>query len=388
MKINLFHLIAVLCVFNSSVFASVAHAEITITFGGDLNLAPSRAPINETGSKKHGTFYTWEEMFAGIAPLIDGELNFANVETVVTDRGLRDTGGKYTFITHPEGLAYAVDLGFNLLSLSNNHVGDYGVEGMEDTLQWLDKTNRDVGQIYYSGLGSNRAAALKPTLIPVQSNGKTYTIAFLAMTAVANAPSQATNDRAGTLYFRDENDFAEGLAALRNTAAHYKILSVHGGKEGVVTLDSGQQRRYNQALKNGDVDLLLGHHPHRVRPIEQVGHKLIFYSLGNYQMLGAADITGSDSLRDYGLFGKVHLEWDPQRSRLVAQASEIVALTNMQAAVRPLEPEDGAERVQLLNGLSEDVLGSTALTYKVNKDGYGEVCLGKNPGPRARAICN
>lgn len=365
-----------------------ALAEITITFGGDLNLSPSRAPVNDTGSTKHGTFYTWEEMFAGIAPLIDGQLNFANVETVVSDQSLPDTGGKFVFNTHPEGLAYAVELGINLLGVSNNHVGDYGVTGMEETLLWLEKTNREVGTIYYSGLGYNRAQAMTPTLIPVRSGGKTYTIAFLAMTAVANKPSQAGDNTAGTLYFRDDNDFAQGLAALKNAPAHYRILSIHGGREGKVQLDGGQQQRYNQALNDGDVDLILGHHPHRVRPIERVNHRLIFYSLGNYQMLGAANINGSGALYDYGLLGKVHLEWDAQRSRLVAQASEIVALTNIHAAATPLSPAEGAQRVELLNELSADELGDGAQMFVPNRSGHGEACLGNNPGPRAKAICN
>jgi hypothetical protein len=367
---------------------SQALAEITITFGGDLNLSPSRAPNDPTGSVKHGTFYTWEEMFAGLAPHIDGQLNFANIETVISDQNLPDTGGTYTFNTHPEGLAYAVELGYNLLSLSNNHIGDYGVLGMEETLHWLERTNREVGAIFYSGLGATRAQALTPTLIPVQSNGKIYTIAFLAMTAVANKSSQATGSRPGTLYFRDDNDLTQGLAALRNAPAHYKILSIHGGKEGQVELDSGQQQRYNQALNDGDVDLILGHHPHRVRPIERSGHKLIFYSLGNYQMLGAANITDSSSLYDYGLLGKVHLEWDENRSRLVAQATEIIALTNMHAAARALEPEEGAHRIELLNELSEDELGSTAQMFVPNRSGFGQACLGNNPGQRAREICN
>ncbi len=365
-----------------------ALAEITITFGGDLNLSPSRGPVDDTGSSKHGTFYTWEEMFAGLAPLIDGQLNFANVETVVSDRSLPDTGGKFIFNTHPEGLAYAVELGFNLFSVSNNHVGDYGVTGMEETLLWLEKTNREVGKIYYSGLGYNRTQALTPTLIPVRSGNKTYTIAFLAMTAVANKPSQAGDNTAGTLYFRDDTDFAQGLAALKNAPAHYKILSIHGGREGKVQLDRGQHSRYNQALNDGDVDLILGHHPHRVRPIERVNHKLIFYSLGNYQMLGAKNINGSGALYDYGLLGKVHLEWDAKRSRLVAQATEIVALTNLHAAAKPLSPAEGAQRVELLNELSSDELGDGAQTFVPNRSGYGEACLGNNPGPRAKAICN
>lgn len=368
-------------------FESLSFAEISLTFGGDVNLNPSRGDIDAKGATKHGTFYTWEQMLSGLAPLIDGDLNFANIETTINDMPLKNTGGKFVFSTHPDGLAYAVGLGFNLLSLSNNHIGNFGLGGIEATIDWLEHTEKIAGPIYHSGLARTRAEALQPKLVPITTPKGTYHIAFLAMTAVSNKSAQATDTRAGTLYFRDENDFNDAMNALKNIKADYKIFSVHGGTEGKITLDEGQQKRYNQVLELGDVDLILGHHPHRVRPIEKVGHRLIFYSLGNYQMLGAANIESSPSSSDFGLMGKLFLEWDTARQRLVAQAAQLIALTEMHVIAKPLTGKVGIERMELLNKLNQSELGNTALPITVLQNGFGASCLGSLLGSKAKEIC-
>lgn len=367
--------------------APAARAELSLTFGGDMNFNSSRVAPQPNGAKKGGKLYPFKTLLSGIAPLIDGDVNFANVETVVSERDLPDTRGTFVFNSHPNAIRAATDVGFNLFNLSNNHMGDHGRIGMEETLRNMTSLSKERG-FQFGGLGANRNDALEPTVFSVRTATGTYRIAMLSMTGVANTPSQADADRPGLLYLRDPEDFRDAMKKMSAVRADYKILSLHWGTEGRATLDSGQRALYQRALREGDVDLILGHHPHRVRPVEHVGHKVIFYSLGNYLMLGAANINGQPDTLDYGLLGKLHLEWDPARKRLVAQAAEAIPIYDMQLLPKPLAAGEASRRVKALNGVGQGQLGGANVDFRVNRRGYGSACLGERPGPRAKAICD
>jgi hypothetical protein len=368
-------------------FTPVAHAELYLTFGGDMNFNSSRQKPLPHAAVKNGRQFSYESLFAGISPFLDGEFNFANIETVVSDRtDLPDSGGKFVFASHTNGMRAAVDQGLNLFSLANNHTGDHGLTGMKETIRNMESLSREL-PIQHHGIGRNRAEALQPTLFDVKTESGVYRVALLSITGVSNSFTQAGPDRPGTLYLRDANDFADSMRAMANARADYKILSVHWGRETFVNLDAGQRALFHRALSEGGIDLILGHHPHVVRPVEKVGHKVIFYSLGNYLMLGAANINGNSAAQSYGLLGKLHLNWDPSLRRLVAQAAEAIPLYDMHFSPKPYDPLGGKARIDLLNQLSGRETGTNALTFRANERGFGQACLGANPGARAEKIC-
>lgn len=367
--------------------APSARAELSLTFGGDMNFNSSRVAPRPDGAKKGGKVHSFRSLLAGIAPFIDGDINFANVETVVSDRDLADTRGTFVFNSHPNAIRAANDVGFNLFNLSNNHIGDHGRTGMDETLKNMTALAKERG-FQFGGLGSDRNDALEPTVFNVTTASGTYRIAFLAMTGVSNTPTQATDDKPGLLYLRDPQDFKDAMKKMAAVRADYKILSFHWGTEGKATLDGGQRALYQRALREGDADLILGHHPHRVRPVEHVNGKVIFYSLGNYLMLGAANINGQSDTLDYGLLGKLHLEWDPAKKRLVAQAAEAIPLYDMHLAPKAFGVAEATRRVKALNTVGKGQLGDENVDFRVNRKGFGSACLGNLPGGRAQVICN
>ena len=368
--------------------ADDAQAELTLTFGGDVNFTSSRETPQADEATKGGRVMSFQSVLAGIADLIDGDLNFANLETVVTDRSdLPDTGGRFVFSTHPKAVETAISAGINLFSLANNHAGDHGPEGMLETLRNMDDLARH-HHIYYSGLGLERDQVLTPKVFTVSTQTGQYVVAFLAMTAISNTPSQAGDNRLGVAYIQDKRDFDEAMRRMAAVRADYKILSVHGGTEGSITVDGWQRTLYRQALVQGDIDLVLGAHPHRVRPADRVGEKLIFYSLGNYAMLGAANINGGGVNMDYGLLGKVYLDWNANRTRLVAKAAEAIPLVDMHISPHKFNANEGYRRIQALNGQASSQLGSSALLFAPDSNGEGSVCLSdEGRGPRAELIC-
>ncbi|MEY4616660.1 MAG: hypothetical protein RJB66_1620 [Pseudomonadota bacterium] len=352
-------------------------AELIITLGGDLNLNPSGELPDAQGACKHGRCFSWREVFQNLEPLLIGELNFYNLETVVTDGSNleRPHGGRFLFRTHPEGIRYAKKIGLNWVSMANNHVGDYGPEGLLNTLESLETMAQEPGVLFFHGTARTRSEVLEPALLEFESKTEgRVRIAFAAVTFVRNTPMQISDKNPGVIYPENPKDMKRLLKNFKELKADYKVLSIHGGKEKGYRLDDWQERTYEYYLENGDLDLIIGHHPHRVRPVERIGNKVIFYSLGNYLMLGAGSLNTLGPSEDYGLLARLALKRNSQ-GRLEITKMEAIPLFNMHSQVYPLTESDGRRRITELNLLSREELGDKALTWDYTSKGWGQVCF-------------
>ena len=365
-----------------------AHAvggELVVTFGGDVCLNRSRLTPEASGTRFGATLMTWPKLTRAIRKQTNGDLNFVNLETVVSDKPLSSVQKKYAFLSHPDGVDYLVRMGINLMSTANNHAYDYGEQGAHSTLRHLARIKRRHPKLHYAGLGSNEKQAAAVQVFRVRG----YRVAFAAIGNLTNMNKahRAGPHKAGTLGIRYEKDWLQVLDNLRRVKADYKILSAHLGVERSVRLDPGQRAKYEQALKRAGVDLVIGHHPHVVRPVQKQGRKLIFYSLGNYLIRGARNMAPFPDRLDYGLFGRVYLNFDVKRGRLVATAVEAIPMTEMHAVSTPMKPTEAARRIAVLNQISKAQLGAAALKLRARSDGSGIACLGGPYGPRAKRAC-
>ncbi len=360
--------------------------EIVLTFGGDVCLQRSGWLPYVDGVGTAARRVPWSSHTAHIAPLLEGaELNFGNLEAVVTDRtDLSAQGKKYTFQMHVGALSHLTDIGMNLWSLANNHAYDFGAQGAKETFKHL-KAFRKRG-VHSAGLGLNDKGTLEADVFEVK--GKR--IAFIAVGIISNMNKRhrAGANKPGTLRFRDDKDYTRVLRAFEKVRADYKILSIHSGREREVALRRGQRARYHRALREAGVDLILGHHAHVVRGVERTSKgKLVFFGLGNYMMRGARNMGPFPDAQDYGLFGKIYLSVDPKTGRLEPQAVTVAPLTDMHRSARPMSPPEASRRINVLNALSLRTSGSEALTFRHDGKGWGQSCFGKRPGQRARKIC-
>lgn len=118
----------------------------------------------------------WSSLTANIAHLIDGDINFGNIETVVSNVPLSlSMEKKFKFQSHPNSIVHLARLGFNLFSLANNHMADYGYVGLESTYAWMNEISK-VYPVYHHGLGVNQEL-MRPTLLKI----KGITVAFMAI---------------------------------------------------------------------------------------------------------------------------------------------------------------------------------------------------------------
>jgi poly-gamma-glutamate synthesis protein (capsule biosynthesis protein) len=218
------------------------------------------------------------------------DIAFANLETSISSRG-RDQGSIYSFRADPrvlEGLTFA---GFDVLSVANNHIWDWGSEALIDTLDLLVKNN-----IQPVGAGRNEMEANAPIFL-TRKNTK---FAFLAYTNLMPKGLEAGVDTPG-LSHHDRESILGAIRAVR-AQANIVIVSFHWGEEYEHQANSLQRVLARQMVEAG-ADLVIGHHPHVVQELEHYQSAIessdregwIAYSLGNFvfdQSFSTSTMTG------------------------------------------------------------------------------------------------
>jgi len=347
--------------------------QITILLAGDTGLNGSYQPVYAGHGIKNGARLAWNEATADIAGEINADINFANLETVVTDRNdIKPELKLFAFRTHPDGVRHLVQMGINAFSTANNHAMDFGTQGAVETLKHLG----EIG-VVHAGLGRNRAEARTPRLI--ESKGSTFALGALGIIGNVYSSPNENEKRAGQLSYSEAGDMEEAVATLASTEADYRILSVHYGPEFEVKTSANDRRRLTQAVADG-ADMIVGHHHHVVNGVEIVDGAPIFYGLGNFLHWGTQDMGRFDICRDYGLMARVHLtalEGETPKLRAI----EAIPVTNMHKATRRMERGDARARIQVLNHLAGQ-FGERGVRFAAEADGTGLYCA---PGAGTRA---
>lgn len=164
-----------------------------------------------------------------------------------------------------EALKYA---GINLVTLANNHIGDYGKKGLDDTFLALSKNN-----IEYIGAGSSYEEASK--VLYKDFGG--YKIGFINI--AENEWSTTIGKSAGANPLNPFRNYSIIQEAKRNV--NYLFLIIHGGHELYHLPSPGTQDTYRFYIDAG-VDAIIAHHPHYFSGYEIYKKAPIFYSLGNF----------------------------------------------------------------------------------------------------------
>jgi len=242
-----------------------------------------------------------------------------NCEISLTDRGV--PAPKFvTWRTAPSAASTLRWLGFDVVSLANNHMLDYGREGLADTLAALRIAGvRTIG----AGVDLPEAAAAA-----VVGSGDRPRVACLGVACTLPLGSSAGIDRPGvqpirvaTSYEFDPLDLqeepgcqptrihtrpdAEDLDRVCQRIRDLKsdgqsvVISIHWGNAFQKQL-AAYQRVLAQAFADAGCDAVIGHHPHTPHAIERIGVAPVFYSLGNF-LIDAAILRHADRALPIGL---------------------------------------------------------------------------------------
>lgn len=239
--------------------------EIILGFVGDIML--SRKIESDVMTYDDGNFSFPFEFIKD--HLAEYDALFGNLEGPISDKG-NDLGSIYSFRMNPEVAGVLKEIGFNTLSVANNHIGDWGDEAIVDTFLRLKDE-----EILYSGGGLNEEKAYSPRIINI-NNTK---IAYISFSQFGKNYLEAKGNNIGIAIISDEK-LKEAISKAKEES-DIIIVSFHFGDEYTTEPNSYQKMFSKKAIDYG-ADLVVGHHPHIVQPVVKYKDGYIAYSLGNF----------------------------------------------------------------------------------------------------------
>ena len=191
-------------------------------------------------------FASVQEWFA------NDDFTMVNLEGPLTNEGTPEEK-TFCFRGDPEYANILTAGSVECVSLANNHSADFGPVGYENTQKALD----GVG-VAYAGDGD--------TIIYETERGLK-----IGVLAVA--------------FYIDHEDMAEKIYSLKDQGAQLVVVSFHWGEQGYYR-PTYDQSWYAYAAIDAGANIVYGHHPHVLQPIEEYNGGIIYYSLGNFAFGG------------------------------------------------------------------------------------------------------
>lgn len=184
------------------------------------------------------------------------DMTIVNFESTLTTRPVYKTNNQFVFSAPPEYVQFLTNGSIEAVALENNHVMDHGESGLEETKQTLT----DAGIVW--------------------STAEQMGVYEVKGVSIAMLSYQTFDGRYPGLFEQVPIDVA------RAKAEHdIVIVSYHWGAELDYKPNENQIKLGRLTIDSG-ADLVLGHHSHRINPIERYQGKYIVYSLGNFSFAG------------------------------------------------------------------------------------------------------
>lgn len=230
------------------------------TLGTDANFSTANSFNAYDEANGHDYF------FKNVKSILEeDDVTFANLEgTFTTSNDRQDK--QYAFKGDPDYTEILTDGSVEVVTLANNHSGDYGEQGLADTETALEEAGIDY--------------CIGDTITVKEVNG--IKIAFIGIFV-----NYGTDD--------SENQLRSDIENAKKQGAELIITAFHWGSEKATQPDETQQFLAHTAIDCG-ADLVVGHHPHVLQGIEKYNGKYIAYSLGNFCFGGNSNPSDMDTM--------------------------------------------------------------------------------------------
>lgn len=221
----------------------------TLIATGDV--IPARS-VNTQTIKRNDFTWAWQN----IAPTLkEGDITLINLESpllarcLATDEGMKFCGDQ----RHVEGMTYS---GVDVVSLANNHVGNYGVEGLQETTDLLKR---------------NGIAVTGTDAQPYIATIKNIRVGFLAYNDIGY--------REDGIAWADVEQMKQDIQETKQKT-DVVIVSMSWGVEYTAS-PSTRQRELAHMVVDAGADLIIGNHPHWIQTSEHYNNGYIMYAHGN-----------------------------------------------------------------------------------------------------------
>lgn len=240
------------------------------------------------------------------------DVRIINLETSITRSDDVASGKSVHYRMHPDNVDALSVVRPDVVTLANNHVLDFGIAGLEETLDTL----ADAG-LRWAGAGRDLEEARRPAVIPLGDGGRVLVFAVGMTSSGIPETWRATVTRPGVDLLDVDGDGTEELLDRVDRwerPGDVVVVSVHWGSNWGYDV-THVQTRIAHALVAGGVDVVHGHSSHHPRPVEVHRERLILYGCGDL-VDDYEGIAGYEEYRDdLRLLHLVSLE--PSTGRLV-----------------------------------------------------------------------
>lgn len=234
----------------------------------------------------------YSKIFNDFLPYIQSsDISITNLESPLTssDNPISKTGP--VLKSNPNLVNALKFAGFNLVTLANNHIMDYGKIGLEETIHILERNEID-----YVGAGLNFQKAS-------ETKHKTLKDKKIALINIAeNEWSTTKGNQPGAHPLDPMTNFNTISQAKRS--ADFVFIIVHGGHE-MYNLPSPRMKQTYRFLIDAGADAVVGHHTHCFSGYEIYKEKIIIYSLGNF-LFDSKQQRNTDWNRGYAVQFKIN----------------------------------------------------------------------------------
>lgn len=249
--------------------------KINIAAVGDIMMHLPQVTAGYNGKTKT---YNFDSVFAPVRDYLEqADITIGNLETTLSGANKEYTG--YPLFNSPDEIASALkNVGFDILTTSNNHSLDRRTYGVNRTLDVLDEL-----ELLHTGTARNKEERDKLLIVEV----KGIKIAFMAYTYGTNGIPIEKEYQVNLI---DKEKMLKDIAKAKKEKVDVICMSVHFGNEYQRKQNKKQEELVDFLFKNG-VDIVLGSHPHVLQPMEMRTIKtvdgkdkevFVIYSLGNF----------------------------------------------------------------------------------------------------------
>lgn len=237
--------------------------------------------------------YVWGDALAELARRkLDRRI--INLETAITrSDDVADKAVNYRM--QPDNIPCINAANIDCCTLANNHVLDWGYEGLSETLRVLKAADIEI-----AGAGMNLQQARAPALLTVPGKGRVLVFSFGSETSGIPRSWAATADKAGVNLLPDLS--SETVRGIRDSIEQTKltgdvaVLSIHWGGNWGYEVPREQREFAHRLIDEAGVDIVHGHSSHHVKGMEVYKGKLVLYGCGDF-LNDYEGITGYEAYR-------------------------------------------------------------------------------------------